>query len=87
MLQLKGKVDDPASWLEVNRKLTFRTVAQNQSVTFVPLSSIVHGTILGIPRDRAGELLSEGTKTGVEPARMMKPSMNIREIPETRRRP
>ncbi len=42
MLQLKGKVDDPASWLEGNGKLTFRTVAQNQSVSFVPLSSIVH---------------------------------------------
>jgi DUF1680 family protein len=42
MLQLKGKVEDPASWLEANGKLTFRTVLQNQSVTFVPLSSIVH---------------------------------------------
>jgi hypothetical protein len=42
MLQLKGKVDDPASWLEGNGKLTFRTAAQNQSVSFVPLSSIVH---------------------------------------------
>lgn len=42
MMQLKGKLEDPASWLEANGKLTFRTVAQNQSVTFVPLSSIVH---------------------------------------------
>jgi uncharacterized protein len=42
MLQLKGKVEDPASWLEANGKLTFRTVLQNQSVTFAPLSSIVH---------------------------------------------
>jgi DUF1680 family protein len=42
MLQLKGKVEDPASWLEVNGKLTFRAVAQNHSVMFVPLSSIVH---------------------------------------------
>ncbi len=41
-LQLKGKVEDPASWLEVNGKLTFRAVAQNHSVMFVPLSSIVH---------------------------------------------
>jgi uncharacterized protein len=41
-LQLKGKVEDPATWLEVNGKLTFRAVAQNPSVTFVPLSSIVH---------------------------------------------
>jgi DUF1680 family protein len=42
MLQLNGKLEDPASWLEANGKLTFRTVAQNQNVTFVPLSSIVH---------------------------------------------
>ena len=43
MLQFKGKVDDPASWLEpASGKLTFSTVAQNQSVAFVPLSGIIH---------------------------------------------
>ena len=43
MLQLKGKVDDPASWLEpAGGKLAFSTVAQNQSVAFVPLSRITH---------------------------------------------
>src|SRR5271165_3222216 len=42
-LQFKGKVDDPASWLEpVGGKLAFHTVSQNQAVAFVPLSSIVH---------------------------------------------
>jgi uncharacterized protein len=43
MLQFKGKVDDPASWLEpAGGKLAFSTVAQNQSVAFVPLSKITH---------------------------------------------
>jgi DUF1680 family protein len=42
-LQFKGKLDNPASWLEpAAGKLTFRGVSQNQSVAFVPLSSIVH---------------------------------------------
>ncbi|HZD31486.1 MAG TPA: beta-L-arabinofuranosidase domain-containing protein, partial [Candidatus Angelobacter sp.] len=42
-LQFKGKIDDPASWLEpAGGKLTFQTVAQIQSATFAPLSSIVH---------------------------------------------
>ncbi len=41
--QFKGKIEDPASWLEpAGATLTFRTVAQTQSATFVPLSSIVH---------------------------------------------
>ena len=41
--QFKGKIEDPASWLEpADGTLTFRTVAQTQSATFVPLSSIVH---------------------------------------------
>ena len=41
--QFKGKLDDPASWLEpAGGTLTFRTVAQTQSATIVPLSSIVH---------------------------------------------
>jgi len=43
MLQFKGKVDDPASWLEpAGGKLAFSTVAQNQSVAFLPLSKIIH---------------------------------------------
>jgi hypothetical protein len=43
MLQFKGKVDDPASWLEpAGGQLAFSTVAQNQSVAFVPLSKIIH---------------------------------------------
>lgn len=42
-LQFKGKIDDPASWLEpANQKLTFRAVADSKSVTFIPLSGIVH---------------------------------------------
>jgi uncharacterized protein len=41
--RFKGKIEDPASWLEpAGGTLTFRTVAQTQSTTFVPLSSIVH---------------------------------------------
>jgi len=40
--QFKGKIEDPASWLEpTGEKLTFRTVAQTHSATFSPLSSIV----------------------------------------------
>ena len=42
-LQFKGKLDDPASWLEpAGGKLAFRAVSQNRSVAFVPLSSILH---------------------------------------------
>lgn len=42
-LQFKGKLDDPASWLEpTGGKLSFRGGSQNQAMTFVPLSSIVH---------------------------------------------
>lgn len=41
-LQFNGKIDDPASWLESAEKLTFRATAQNQAVTFVPISNIVH---------------------------------------------
>ncbi len=41
--QFKGKIEDPASWLEpAGGTLTFRTVARTQSATFIPLSSIVH---------------------------------------------
>jgi len=42
-LQFKGKLDDPASWLEPSGgKLSFRPLSQNHSVPFLPLSSIVH---------------------------------------------
>ena len=42
-LQVKGKVDDPASWLEpAGGMLEFHASSQNQAVAFVPLSSIVH---------------------------------------------
>ena len=42
-LQFKGKLDDPASWLEPgDRPLTFRADSQNQPATFVPLSRITH---------------------------------------------
>ncbi len=42
-LQFKGKLDDPASWLEpAGEKLSFRPVSQNHAVPFLPLSSIVH---------------------------------------------
>jgi len=42
-LQFKGKVDDPATWLEpAGEKLAFRAVSKDRAVAFVPLSSIVH---------------------------------------------
>ena len=42
-LQFKGRLDDPATWLEsAGGKLAFRGVSQNQAVTFVPLSTVVH---------------------------------------------
>jgi len=42
-LQLKGKLDDPPSWLEPSGdKLTFRSIGQEHAATFVPLSKIVH---------------------------------------------
>ena len=42
-LQFKGKLDDPASWLQPGEgKLTFRGSLQGQTVPFVPLSSILH---------------------------------------------
>jgi hypothetical protein len=42
-LHFKGKLNDPASWLEpASGKLAFRAVSQNQTVAFVPLSSILH---------------------------------------------
>ena len=41
-LQFKGKVDDPSTWLEpAAGKLAFRA-AQNQAISFVPLSTVVH---------------------------------------------
>jgi len=42
-LQFRGKINDPASWLEpAGGKLTFRAVSQSQAAAFVPLSRIVH---------------------------------------------
>jgi hypothetical protein len=42
-LHFKGKLDDPASWLQpADRKLGFRAVSKDQTVAFVPLSSILH---------------------------------------------
>lgn len=42
-LQFKGKVHDPASWLEpADGNLTFRAASQSQAVAFMPLSKIVH---------------------------------------------
>jgi DUF1680 family protein len=42
-LQFKGKLDEPASWLEpTGGKLAFRAVSPNQAVAFLPLSSILH---------------------------------------------
>ena len=42
-LQFKGKLSDPASWLEpASGKLAFRSHSQDQSVAFVPLSGVVH---------------------------------------------
>jgi len=42
-LQFRGKVDEAASWLApAGGKLTFRGVSHDQTVTLVPLSSIVH---------------------------------------------
>ena len=43
VLEFKGKLDDPASWLEPSsEKQSFHAVGQTQSATFVPLSNIVH---------------------------------------------
>ncbi|HEX6880791.1 MAG TPA: glycoside hydrolase family 127 protein [Terriglobales bacterium] len=42
-LQFNAKFTDPASWLQPGKeKLTFSGVSQNQSVTFVPLASVLH---------------------------------------------
>jgi uncharacterized protein len=42
-LQIKGKLDDPASWLEPEGgKLGFRARSQGQTIAFAPLSAIVH---------------------------------------------
>jgi hypothetical protein len=42
-LRFKGRLVDPASWLEpIGGRLGFRGLSQDQAVTFVPLSSIVH---------------------------------------------
>jgi len=42
-LQFNGKVSDPSSWLQqADGKLAFSTVSQQNPVTFVPLSSILH---------------------------------------------
>ena len=41
-LEFKGKLDDPASWLESAGGLAFRGQSQNGAVTFAPLSNIVH---------------------------------------------
>jgi DUF1680 family protein len=42
-MQFTGKIEDPGSWLEpAGGKLTFRTVAQTNSATLAPLSSMVH---------------------------------------------
>jgi len=42
-LLFKGKLDDPASWLEAaDGKLAFRANSQSKAVAFVPLSGIVH---------------------------------------------
>ena len=42
-LQFKGRLHDPSSWIEsAGGKLAFRAVSQRQTITFVPLSSILH---------------------------------------------
>ena len=42
-LHFKGKLVDPASWLEpAGGKLQFRASSHDQTMPFVPLSSIVH---------------------------------------------
>ena len=42
-LQFKGKLDDPASWLEASgEKLSFRPMERDKSLVFLPLSKIVH---------------------------------------------
>ncbi len=42
-LQITGKLDDPATWLEpASGKLTFRTIGQKKTATLVPLSRILH---------------------------------------------
>jgi DUF1680 family protein len=42
-LQIKGKLDDPASWLaSEGEKIRFRALSQSQAIAFVPLSAIEH---------------------------------------------
>lgn len=42
-LQFQGKIDDPASWLELTAgKLEFHGVSRGHAVRFAPLSSLVH---------------------------------------------
>ena len=42
-LQFKGKLADPASWVQQEHgRLVFSAVSQQRPVTFVPLSSILH---------------------------------------------
>ncbi|HUN87217.1 MAG TPA: hypothetical protein VMU28_00405, partial [Terriglobales bacterium] len=41
-LQFTGTVDDPSGWLQPSGKLNFRTIGQNPTVTYVPLSTVVH---------------------------------------------
>ncbi|HEX5315460.1 MAG TPA: hypothetical protein VFX22_02320, partial [Candidatus Kapabacteria bacterium] len=42
-LPFKGKLNDPASWLEpAGGKLAFRTTSHDQNAAFVPLSSLMH---------------------------------------------
>jgi len=41
-LQITGKIDDPASWLQPTGKLAFRTLGQTQETTFVSLANIIH---------------------------------------------
>jgi uncharacterized protein len=42
-LQFKGKIDDPASWIQPGHgSLEFDAVSQERSLAFVPLSSILH---------------------------------------------
>ncbi len=42
-LQFKGRLDDPASWIEsAGGELKFRALSHDKAIAFVPLSAIVH---------------------------------------------
>jgi hypothetical protein len=64
-LQFKGKIDDPASWIQPGHgSLEFGAVSQERSLAFVPLSSILHERYFVYTRC-VPELVRENTRADV----------------------